>query len=159
VRYAFHSSQMDPVRDELLASLAGIQPRPAVMPLFSTVTGRRVDGPEMGPGYWWHNVRQTVRFADGVDQLIDQGCDAILALSPHPVLPGAVTECYQGRGKGVTVLSALRRHEPERATMLRSLGSLHTIGHAIHWATVLPGPRRFIRLPLYPWQRERCWHE
>ena len=45
VRYAFHSAQMDPIRDELLAALDGIRPRPATLPLFSTVTGRPVEGP------------------------------------------------------------------------------------------------------------------
>ena len=59
---------MDPMRDELLASLRGIHPRPATLPFFSTVTGQRVAGPELGPEYWWHNVRQTVRFADGVGE-------------------------------------------------------------------------------------------
>ena len=53
VRYAFHSAQMDPIRDELLAALEGIRPRPATLPLFSTVTGRPIEGPELGPEYWW----------------------------------------------------------------------------------------------------------
>ena len=69
VRYAFHSAQMDPIRDELLAALEGIRPRPASLPLFSTVTGRPIEGPELGPEYWWQNVRQTVRFAEGVERL------------------------------------------------------------------------------------------
>ncbi|HZT82792.1 MAG TPA: type I polyketide synthase, partial [Gemmataceae bacterium] len=183
VRYAFHSAQMDPIRDGLLAALDGIRPRPATLPFFSTVTGQRIAGPELGPEYWWHNVRRTVRFADGVGQLIGLGCDTVVELGPHPVLAAAVTECYQAgraphavreaacgarpaeRDKKATVLPSLRRHEGERATMLRSLGALHTLGHPIDWEASLqvhpegPGPRRFVRLPLYPWQRERFWHE
>src|SRR5262249_10957730 len=120
VNYAFHSAQMDPIRDELIRSLSGITPRPATVPLFSTVTGQRVEGHELGPEYWWRNVRETVRFADGVGHLIALGCDAVLELSPHPVLTAAVTECYQQRGKKVTALASLRRQEDERATMLRS---------------------------------------
>ena len=77
VRYAFHSAQMDPIRDELLAALEGIRPRPATLPLFSTVTGRPIEGPELGPEYWWDNVRRTVRFADGVERLIELGCDTV----------------------------------------------------------------------------------
>src|SRR5207244_9921633 len=71
VPYAFHSAQMDPIRDGLLAALEGIQPRPAALPFCSTVTGRFVAGPELDRDYWWHNVRQTVRFAEGVDRLIE----------------------------------------------------------------------------------------
>ncbi len=40
VQYAFHSAQMDPIRDELLAALEGIEPRAASLPMFSTVTGK-----------------------------------------------------------------------------------------------------------------------
>jgi polyketide synthase 12/epothilone polyketide synthase D len=159
VHYAFHSAQMDPVRDELLASLRGLQPRPATLPLFSTVLGRRIDGPEMGPEYWWRNVRRTVQFAASVDHLITLGCDTVVELSPHPVLTTSVAECYQQRGKKVHVLPSLRRREEERATMLRSLGQLYTLGQPIDWAGVTPGSAKPIRLPLYPWQRERFWSE
>ncbi len=159
VRHAFHSAQMDPVRDELLAALEGIRPRPATLPLFSTVTGRRIEGLELGPEYWWDNVRRTVRFADGVERLIDFGCDTAVELSPQPVLAAAVAECYERQGKHAIVLPSLRRHEDERATMLHSLGALHTAGYPIAWSGLMAGPQRFVGLPLYPWQRERCWHE
>ncbi len=166
VEYAFHSAQMDPVRDELLASLQGIRPRAATLPLFSTVTGKRVIGEEMGPEYWWRNVRQTVRFLDGIAGLIEYGCDVVVELSPHPVLTTAVSECYQQRGKKVTTLQSLRRPAregrppEERASMLRSLGALYALGVSVDWQALHgPNPARFISLPLYPWQRERCWHE
>jgi acyl transferase domain-containing protein/NAD(P)-dependent dehydrogenase (short-subunit alcohol dehydrogenase family)/aryl carrier-like protein len=166
VNYAFHSSQMDPVREPLIASLDGIRPRPADRPFFSTVTGRKVNGPELGPEYWWDNVRQTVRFADGVDQLIGMDIDTVLELSPHPVLTTAVGECYQLQGKKVSVFSSLRRHEKERSSLLRSLGQLHTLGCPIDWEGVRPGGKQlgmsappFVRLPLYPWQRETLWFE
>jgi acyl transferase domain-containing protein/aryl carrier-like protein len=159
VRYAFHSAQMDPIRDELLASLEGIRPGPAILPLVSTVTGRPISGPELGPEYWWDNVRRTVQFADGVDRLIEIGCDTAVELSPHPVLASAVAECFQHRGRAVTVVPSLRRQEEERATLLQSLGVLQTLGYPIDWGGLMTGPRQFLRLPLYPWQRERYWHE
>ena len=159
MQYAFHSAQMDPIRDELLAALEGIEPRAATLPMFSTVTGQRVAGPELGPEYWWNNVRRTVRFADGVDCLIEHGCDTVIELSAHPALAAAVTECYQFRGEKATVLPSLGRQEDERATMLHSLGALYAHGHPVEWGAFSSESRRFIRLPLYPWQRERYWHE
>jgi amino acid adenylation domain-containing protein len=159
VQYAFHSPQMDPIKGELKAALRGIRPRRATLPLFSTVTGRHLQGPELGPDYWWQNVRQTVRFAEGIDGLISLGCDAVLELGPHPVLLASVADCYQERGRDVSLLASLRRLEPERATLLRSLGRLHTLGQPIDWRGVLPGPHRFVRLPSYPWQRQRFWYE
>ncbi|MDR3636765.1 MAG: beta-ketoacyl synthase N-terminal-like domain-containing protein, partial [Isosphaeraceae bacterium] len=159
VQYAFHSAQMDPIRDELLRALQGIRPRRARLPLFSTVTGRRVEGLELGPEYWWQNIRQAVRFADGMERLIERDIDTLVELSPHPVLAASIIECFQHRGRKAAVLPSLRRHEPERGTLLHSLGVLHTRGYPVRWEGVASVPRRFVRLPLYSWQRERCWHE
>jgi acyl transferase domain-containing protein/aryl carrier-like protein len=159
VTYGFHSAQMDPIRDELLAALGGIGPRAAAVPLFSSVTGRAVDGRELGPEYWWHNVRRTVRFADGVERVIEHGCDNVIELGAHPVLAAAVAECYATRGKNVTLLPSLRRQEVERQRMLQSLAGLYALGQPIEWGALQSQPRRFVRLPLYPWQRERYWHE
>jgi NADPH:quinone reductase-like Zn-dependent oxidoreductase len=54
---------------------------------------------------------------------------------------------------------SLKRQEDERETMLGSLGRLYTAGYPLNWAGVFSGPRRFVELPLYAWQRERCWFE
>jgi acyl transferase domain-containing protein/acyl carrier protein len=159
VRYAFHSEQMRPVRSELLSALEGIRPRLATVPLISTVTGRLIEGPELGPEYWWDNVRRTVQFAAGVERLIELECDAAVELAAHPVLSAAVSECCQAHGKTITALPSLRRHHNERATMLSALGALYTQGQPIDWRRLLPEPERMLRLPLYPWQRESFWHE
>jgi thioester reductase-like protein len=159
VQYAFHSSQMDPVRDTLLAALDGLAAQPARLPLFSTVSGRRVEGPELGPDYWWRNVRQTVEFAAGVERLVEAGCNTVLELGPHPILASVVAEVYERQGKKATVLASLRRKEEERVSLLRSLGQLYVLGYPIDTAAVWHDTGRFVRLPSYPWQRERFWHE
>jgi acyl transferase domain-containing protein/NADPH:quinone reductase-like Zn-dependent oxidoreductase/acyl carrier protein len=159
VEYAFHSALMDPIRDELTAALVGIQPRAAGLPLVSTVSGRLAPGPHLDPEYWWQNVRRTVQFAAGIERVIELECDAVVELGPHPVLASAVSECYAQRGKRAAVLPSLRRGCAERVTMLRSLGELYTLGCPIDWGTLTAGARRFIDLPLYPWQRERYWQE
>src|SRR5262249_38451573 len=156
VQYAFHSSQMDPVRAELLPALADIRPRRAGLPLWSTVTGARADGTELGPDYWWRNVRQTVRFADAVNAIIDAGADAFVELSPHPVLAASVQECLRAKGKSALVSSSLRRKEDERVTMPKALGELHAAGLPVDWAGVGPEGRH-AEMPKYSWQHERCW--
>ena len=93
------------------------------------------------------------------NRLIELGCDTIVELSPHPVLAGSIHECFQHRGRKARVLASLRRKEDERATMLRSLGSLYTLGCPINWSQVAPRTGRFTRFPTYAWQRERFWHE
>lgn len=159
VEYAFHSPHMNPARDELLRSLHDIRPRPAAIPLVSTVTGDWVHGTELDADYWWRNVRQTVRFAPAVGRLADKYVSVAVELSAHPALAYSVAECYQARGASVNVLASLRRAEAERPTMLRALGELYTLGYPIDWAGVIARPARFIPLPGHPWQRQHCWFE
>ena len=160
VDYAFHSCQMEPARLPLLASLAHIRPRAATLPLVSTVTGQLVIGTELDADYWWQNVRQPVRFADGIERLLEHDQNTFLEISPHPVLGGSVTETATGsKGKKVRVLSSLRRKEAERGQMLRSLAALYTMGMPVDWSLQESGSGRFVRIPTYQWQREHYWQE
>ncbi|HYH79051.1 MAG TPA: amino acid adenylation domain-containing protein, partial [Longimicrobium sp.] len=57
------------------------------------------------------------------------------------------------------VIPSLRRNEPERETMLASLGALYVRGAGVDWRALHPGGSRPVPLPRYPWQRERHWME
>src|SRR5436305_6858743 len=69
----YHSHFVEPLRDELLASLADLHPQSASLPLYSTVTGTRIDGREVDARYWWHNAGATVLFFSAVSQIIHDG--------------------------------------------------------------------------------------
>ncbi|MDC2952793.1 acyltransferase domain-containing protein, partial [Streptomyces heilongjiangensis] len=85
VDYASHSAQVELIREELLKILDGITPRTSEIPFVSTVTGERIDTAELGPEYWYRNLRQTVEFQAGVECLLAQGHRVFLESSPHPV--------------------------------------------------------------------------
>ncbi len=159
VNYAFHSSLMDPIRSELLHSLEGLDSSTASLPIYSTVTGLPADGSELNAEYWWQNVRKPVRFAAAVEGLLQGGFNVFLELAPHPVLSSSVMETAHHRRAKATVLHSLRRGEEERATMLKSLGVLYTLGSPVNWDKLSPKDGQFVRLPSYPWQRERYWSE
>ncbi|MBI3878807.1 MAG: thioester reductase domain-containing protein [Verrucomicrobia bacterium] len=159
VNYAFHSAHMDPVRGELLAALKGLRAQKSKLPFYSTITGNLATGTELGPDYWWQNVRQTVRFAAATARLIEAGHGQFLELAAHPVLSPSVGECLAAKARPGTVLPSLRRQTPERVTMLGSLGALHTLGFEPEWRAVFPAAAKFVPVPGYAWQRERYWHE
>ncbi len=109
VDYAFHSPQLEPVREELLDSLRGIVCRKATIPWYSTVTAGPVRGNDVDANYWWRNLRNTVHFSEAVDHAIQDGLHHYLEVGPHPVLGSAVAECLQQRGKHGKILPSLRR--------------------------------------------------
>ncbi|MCA1684968.1 MAG: type I polyketide synthase, partial [Planctomycetia bacterium] len=146
---AFHGPQMDPIRDELRASLAGLRPRRSTVPIVSTVTGGPIGGEELGPEYWARNVRETVRFADAASALAGGDFDAFLEVGPHPALGPATAEIASARGRPAAVLASLRRGGPGREDLLGSLATLYGLGFPVDWTGVITGGR-FQRLPRYP---------
>src|SRR5262249_15402040 len=67
-----------------------------------------------------------------------------------------ITRCLRQRGREGVVLPSLRRGE-EQSVMLGSLGALYSVGYEVDWNGLYPAGGRCIRLPSYPWQRERYW--
>jgi acyl transferase domain-containing protein/aryl carrier-like protein len=154
-----HSHYMDPLREELLSSLADLKPLQTTLPLYSTVTGTRIDGSSGDASYWWQNVRATVLFSSAITQMIQDGYTTFIELSPHPVLASSIAELLAQQGQTGRVLPSLRRKEKDRAIMLGSLGALYTTGYPIDWQVLYPQGGTFVHLPSYPWQFKTYWTE
>jgi len=159
VSVPYHSHHMEPLKAELFSTLADIRPLSSTLPYYSVVTGGLADGKEVDASYWWRNVRQPVEFSQTIGKMLDEGFDAFIELSPHPVLGRSILEIQSERAAKAAVLPSLRREGDDRATMLGSLATLYTMGAKIDWQDVNPGCRMEVRLPAYPWQRERHWDE
>jgi acyl transferase domain-containing protein/acyl carrier protein len=159
VDVASHSPQMEPLRADLLQALKGLQPRAESVPIYSTVTGQLSHGLEFDPLYWARNMREPVLFSTAVQRLVEDGHDIFLEISPHPILLSAMQQGFHHFGQECAVLPSLRREEDEHTVMLGSLGALYTLGYPVDWKLIYPTGGRCVRLPFYPWQRERCWLE
>jgi epothilone polyketide synthase D len=158
VDVASHSPQVNPLREDLLAALGGLEPRPASVPMRSTVLGTVVGGEELVASYWVDNLRQPVRFGDAVQALIEDGHGLFIEMSPHPLLVPAIKEVQATAGKDGVATGSLRRGGHESVAMLEALGTLWVHGYPVPWMRILRTSRRVV-LPTYPWQRERYWLE
>ncbi|WP_416904850.1 beta-ketoacyl synthase N-terminal-like domain-containing protein [Micromonospora echinospora] len=159
VDFASHSPQVDELRDDLLAELRDVRPRESTVPIHSTVTGRPTDGREFTADYWADNLREPVLFATVLGQLLESAPTAVIEISPHPILLPSVEQCARHADRPVVALPSLRRDEDERSVLLGTLGALWTLGHRVDWRRQHPTDRPVLRLPYYPWQRQRCWLE
>ncbi|APU15491.1 type I polyketide synthase [Actinoalloteichus fjordicus] len=157
VDYASHSVLMDALRDELIESLAGVEPRSSGVPFYSSVTGTVVDTASLDAQYWFTNLRETVRFDRAVESLLDDGVGVFVECSAHPVLTYGVQEVLDGRDReGALVVGTLRRDDGGMDRFLASAGELFTHGIDIDLTAFLDGGRR-IALPAYAFQHERYW--
>jgi acyl transferase domain-containing protein/acyl carrier protein len=159
VDVASHSPQMDALRDELLAALSDVRPRDVTIPMRSTVTGELVRGSELGARYWVDNLRAPVLFSTATQRLLEGGHTLFVEQSPHPILLPAVEENVRDAKREGAVIASLRRNVDEPRAMREALGALYARGGAVRWDHLRERGARFVRLPSYPWQRERFWVE
>lgn len=151
--YAFHSSAMNGIEDQVTDALAALRPGAHRRPFASTVTGGLLDGQRLDAGYWWRNVRQPVLFADAVRSLADDGCGLFVEIGPHAVL---TTYLRRLLPSGSTV-ATLRRGQDGPHAVRRAATSLIAAG-ARPSRRCFPRQGRLVSLPAYPWQRERHWN-
>jgi len=157
--YAFHSRQMDPLRDELLACLADIEPLAPSISMMSTVNAAAIAAGDVAAEYWWRNVRHVVQFARGTDELIADGHKLFVEVGPHSALAGSLIESLDEAETAGMILQSMSRGEPGVETMRRTLRTLYVHGSQLAWETLNPPSLRAVALPTYPWENEAYWHE
>ena len=96
----YHTHYMDAVKDDLINALEGLSSEAAALPLYSTVTGERLDGYAAGAAYWWQNTRATVLFEPAVRRMLDDGYTHFVELGPHPVLAASILEIARAQQTG-----------------------------------------------------------
>ncbi|WP_280373481.1 type I polyketide synthase [Nocardia abscessus] len=161
VEVPYHSHLMDPILGDLTTVLAGLTPQPARVPIWSTVTGGELSGPDWDAEYWCRNVREPVRFGAAVDSLLDAGHRVFLEVGPHPVLSGNLKEAFVRRGLDGAAISTLSRNADDHDNLLRAVGELYQVGglDTTHAPGVPETPAAHLDLPRYPWQRRTLWTE
>jgi acyl transferase domain-containing protein/acyl carrier protein len=156
--FVAHSPRIDELAHSLAQDLAGLQPAAGEVPLFSTVRSAWADGAGLDAGYWFDNVRQTVRFEPSVRALAAAGYRLFVEVSPHAVLTAAISETAEDAGAAVTVTGTLDREDAGAARLLSALARVHVHGPRVDWAAVLGSGQR-VDLPTYAFQRDRYWPE
>src|SRR6266404_5277889 len=156
--YAFHSATMDPVRDDLIESLGGLEPRPVAIPMYSTVTGALICAADLGAAYWWRNVREPVNFEAAIRAVAEAGINTFVEIGPRAVLRNYITDITKPWGAAAEVLPSLTRQETGR-TRVHALLTQLELGGALRGRLRAAAPAgRYVDLPHYPWQRERYSH-
>ncbi len=160
----YHTHYMDAVKDDLCSALQGLSSDVGTIPLYSTVTGERLDGYAAGAAYWWQNTRATVLFEPAASRMLEDGYTHYVELGPHPVLASSIIEIAGNQNTDpntdVVVMAAQRRDDDDSRTLMNCVGALHCHGHPIAWEALYPrGGARLLKLPTYPWQSKRFWNE
>ncbi|MEP7010522.1 MAG: amino acid adenylation domain-containing protein [Acidobacteriota bacterium] len=157
IAVAAHSTVVEPILREFGDFVATLSLSPPAIPYISNVTGTWMTANDAAdPQYWVRHLRQTVRFGDGIGELLKDGERIFLEVGPGQTLSMLVMQ-HPGRPSGQTVLHSLRHPQDRQSDavfLLQALAKLWLAGAAVDWTGFHSGARRRrLRLPTYPFER------
>ncbi|WUI31813.1 SDR family NAD(P)-dependent oxidoreductase [Nocardia sp. NBC_00416] len=161
ISHASHSVVMEPILDEFRAVARSLTYRAPSIPLVSNVSATRVADEVCDPDYWVRHVRSCVRFAPGVDLLIESGVRRFVEVGPDAALTAMIEESLDERPEiaaAATVVASARRSTDEIAGFVAALGRAHTAGIPVRLRRLFDGrPVERVTLPAYAFQHQRYW--
>jgi amino acid adenylation domain-containing protein/non-ribosomal peptide synthase protein (TIGR01720 family) len=161
--HAFHSEMMDAILEPFTRYVRTLSLNAPGIPYISNVTGTWITAAEVTtPSYWSQQLRQTVRFGQGLCELLREPDQILLEIGPGQTLSALVRQ-HPDKGAAQTVLASLHHaydQQSDVAFALNTLGQLWLAGARVDWAGLYTHERRRrVPLPTYPFERQRCWVE
>jgi acyl transferase domain-containing protein/NAD(P)-dependent dehydrogenase (short-subunit alcohol dehydrogenase family)/acyl carrier protein len=161
VSRASHSQMVEPVLAQFTNAVEKCHLHPPKLPYISNLTGKWITEEETtDTGYWARHWRQTVRFVEGLQLLLDSANMVLLEVGPGHSLSTLARRAVRSPADRI-ILSSLRHPQTsvsDRAFLLNTCGRLWCAGVAIDWSQFsADSPQRRIPLPTYPFERERYW--
>jgi len=162
--HAFHSSMMDPILEEFEAAVSRINLSEPTKPFVSTLTGNWAAEDVTKPSYWSRQLRQAVRFAEGMRTLMSRaelgGKNPIfIEAGPGNTLSTFVREI--ANEKAPLCLQSLPGPEARRSDTeetMNALAQLWANGVDVDWESFHRVERRSrVSLPTYPFERQTYW--
>jgi polyketide synthase PksJ len=165
VSHAVHSKMMQPVLEELKNEVSRVCLNKPQIPFISNVTGKWIkDRQAMDPGYWALHLQETVRFAEGLRELMKEPQAFFIEVGPGHELSSLLTRHLikdNDSQQSYPVINLVRhtgREVPDVYFLLNKIGLLWMKGIAIDWERFHVGEKRNrIPLPSYPFESKRFW--
>ena len=160
VRGAGHTSMLDPILGDLAAELAGVEPMPLKVPLFSSVdrgvvyrAGETVHDAD----YFLRMTRHSVYFQDATEAALNAGHTTLVEIAPNPVAVMGMMNTAFGAGKpDAQLLFTTKRKVDEVSSLLDLASKLYVQGVDVDF-TGFYGPGPVIDAPHTPMRRNRLW--
>ena len=171
---AAHSSMLQPILEEFRAHCQTIEFHAPQIPYVSNLTGTWVTTADVtDPNYWVRHLRETVRFSEGIQTLLDDPNRVLLEIGPGHTLSGlarasrgaaSITTTVTTTTITTTTITTTMRHPKEQtsdvAYVLGAVGRVWAAGVEFETAKLWQGQRRRrVPLPTYPFERQRYWVE
>ncbi|MDZ8094722.1 MAG: aminotransferase class III-fold pyridoxal phosphate-dependent enzyme [Nostoc sp. DedQUE05] len=159
--HAFHSPMMDSIIAPFAEVVRKVKLSPPQIPFVSTVTADWITTQQAtDPMYWATHLRQTVRFAEGVQTLWQQPERLLLEVGPRITTTTLARQQAKDIKQQIAIpsLGDNAENEAEWTALLKAVGQLWLAGVSIDWSNFYQREtRQRIPLPTYPFERQRFW--
>jgi non-ribosomal peptide synthase protein (TIGR01720 family) len=161
--HAFHSAMMSAIVRPFAERAGSVELRPPAIRFVSNVSGAWIRADEAtDPAYWARHLRQSVRFNEGVGELLREPGAILLEVGPGNTL-AALARRHPEKQASHLILSTLPHFESDRSdedSLLATAGRLWIAGANVKWSELHRGRQlRRIPLPTHPFERQRYWIE
>lgn len=161
--HAFHSHMMTPILEPFTTLVNNITLNPPQLPYVSNVTGTWITSEQAtDPNYWATHLRQTVRFAEGLQGFFAEPEQILLEVGPGRTLSTLALQ-HPDKPKDQVVLTSVRHpqdNQSDRAFLLTTLSKLWLMGVGIDGTAIYAHQvRHRLPLPTYAFQKQRYWVE
>ncbi|TCP59317.1 acyl transferase domain-containing protein [Tumebacillus sp. BK434] len=157
---AGHSPLIDSILTDFLQLVGSFALQAPQIPFISNVTGTWITAEQaVDPDYWARHLRETVRFAEGMQTLLAADNPVLLEVGPGKTLSGYAVQNSPG-ATAIPLLRHVKEAESDVAFLLGALGKYWLYGGTVDWvAYAACEARRRVPLPTYPFERVRYWVE
>ncbi|MEW6352921.1 MAG: amino acid adenylation domain-containing protein [Pseudomonadota bacterium] len=161
--HAFHSMMVEPILAPFLEQLRKVALHPPQIPYVSNVTGTWIDAAQAtDPQYWVRHMRHTVRFAAGLQTLLNKTEHVLLEVGPGQTL-STLARQHPAKRAEQSVITSARAAQDNRsdiACLLDAVGRLWLTGATVNWTQFHAHERRRrVPLPGYAFERKHYWVE
>jgi len=160
-RQAFHSELMEEVAGRYVEEVRKVELRRGEIEYISNVSGKTARAEEMtDPRYWGRQLRECVRFGDGIEELMKRPGVILLEVGPGEALSRLAKQGAE-RAADQTTISTMKNPAEtydDAEYLTTAIGKLWMVGAKIDWDEYYRGEkRRRVSLPTYPFERQRYW--
>ncbi|MCG5432540.1 mycobactin polyketide synthase MbtD [Mycobacterium sp. MYCO198283] len=154
-----HTRALDGLRDQFEALLPAGAFTDTAVPFVGAATGQPVGADADFAGYWWTNLRATVRFDRAVAAAADLGARTFVELSAHPALLFAVAEVAEQVVPDAAVLTvgSGRRGEPITDRLAAGAVAVALREPGCHWPELVERRAPLRDFPFAPMRRQHHW--
>lgn len=158
--HAFHSRMMEPIVPVFVEAVQGVRLRRPRIPFLSNVTGTWIrDEEATSPVYWGAQLRRTVRFGAGIEELLRETDAVFVEFGPGRTLGMLAAQQARAHPNAafLQVVPSAQESADDDAYAHAAVGRFWAVGGKMDWLAYHDGARMRVPLPTYPFERQPYW--